>query len=114
MTPATRALLQDMLAHGSEARSAVGQAGADEILADRGREHTVLRTLQIVGEAAAQIRKLEPDGLTGIALGPVISVRNVLVHGYAKIRMVEVVGIIRNGLPTLLDAIERLLAETSE
>ncbi|HRH21309.1 MAG TPA: DUF86 domain-containing protein [Brevundimonas sp.] len=114
MTPATRSLLQEMIAYGTEARAAVGADGVEEILADRGREHTVLRTLQIVGEAAAQIRKLEPDGLPGITLGPVISVRNVLVHGYAKIRMVEVVAIIRNDMPPLLDAIERLLAETPE
>jgi uncharacterized protein with HEPN domain len=114
MTPATRSLLQDMIAFGQEACTAVGEADADEILADRPREHTVLRTLQIVGEAAAQVRKLEPEGLPGIALGPVISVRNVLVHGYAKIRMVEVVAIIRKDLPPLLDAIERLLAETQK
>lgn len=114
MTPATRSLLQDMLAYGAEARAAVSTLNADEILAERAREHTVLRTLQVVGEAAAQIRKLEPLGLEGIDLGPVIGVRNVLVHGYAKIRMVEVVRIVRNDLPPLLLAIERLLAETSQ
>ena len=111
MTPEIRFLLEDMLAYASEAVDTVGELSAEQVLADRLREHAVLRTVQIVGEAAAQIVKRRPDGFPGLELQQAIGLRNILVHGYAKVRLQEVVGIVRKDLPGLIAATRRLLGE---
>ncbi len=108
-----RALLDDVVQYGDEAISTVSSLDADQILAERLREHAVLRTVQIVGEAAAQAAKLDPAILSRIPdLRRVISLRNILVHGYTKVRMEEIVRIVRDDLPGLLERVRTLLGET--
>ncbi len=106
-----RFLLEDMRAYAAEAVEIVGDREADEIVAERLREHGVLRTVQIVGEAAAQVLKLRPDGLEGVDLREATRVRNVLVHGYGKIRMDLIVGVVREDLPRLIAALDRVLGK---
>jgi uncharacterized protein with HEPN domain len=76
----------------------------------------VVRSLleDIVGEASAQLLKLSPDGLGDLPLRQAVGVRNILVHGYAKVRMEEIILIVRNSLPTLVEAARRLLTETEQ
>lgn len=110
--PALRDRLQDVVSYGNEAIEAVGDLSAEQILAERFREHTVLRTVQIVGEAAAQLIKLDPAMDARIPdLRPAIKLRNVLVHVYAKIRMEEIVQIVRTDMPGLVARAAAVLGE---
>lgn len=109
--PAIRFLLEDIIAYGVEAQETVGDRDAVAIVSERLREHAVLRTVQIVGEAAAQILKKQPEGIPGLALRDATGFRNVLVHGYAKLRMERVVDIVRISLPPLIDGARRALGE---
>lgn len=111
MSPDVRFLLEDIVAYGREAVEAVGTLDAEIILAERFREHAVLRTVQIVGEASAQLLKKFPQGLEGLALQDAAGFRNVLVHGYAKVRMERVISIVCDSLPILIEGAERLLSE---
>ena len=104
-----KALLQDILDYGSEARDAVGDLDADQILTERFREHAVIRTVQIVGEAAAQILQVRPEGLADLPLREAAGLRNILVHGYAKVRMERIVVLVRRDLPVLLDRVAEAL-----
>lgn len=114
-TPAIRDRLVDIVAYGREAIETVADLSADQILAERFREHAVLRTVQIVGEAAAQLVKLDPAMSDRIAnLRRAISLRNVLVHGYTKIRMEEIVRIVRADIPELIDHAAVVLGEDYE
>lgn len=108
--PDIRFLLEDIVAYGQEAVDAVGDLDADAIMGERFREHAVLRTVQIVGEASAQILKKVPEGIEGLALQDAAGFRNVLVHGYAKVRMGRVVAIVRDSLPVLVTEARRLLS----
>ncbi len=108
---AVRFLLEDIRAYAAEAIEIAGDRDADQILAERLREHAVLRTVQIVGEAAAQVLRLQPDGLEGVDLREATRVRNILVHGYGKIRMDLIVGVVRNDLPRLVTALDRVLGK---
>ena len=112
--PAIRFLLEDIVAYGSEAVETVGDRDAGAILADRLREHAVLRTVQIVGEAAAQILKARPEGIADLELRDAAGFRNVLVHGYAKVRMERVVVIVRQSLPPLIAGARTVLGEKIE
>lgn len=115
MTEVFVRLLNDIVAYGREAIETVGDRSADQILAERLREHSVLRTVQIVGEAAAQAVKLEPALLAKAPdLRRAIGLRNVLVHGYTAIRMDEIVQIVRNDLPPLIDRVAQVLGETDK
>lgn len=102
-------LLQDIIDYGLEAIETVGDLNADAILAERFREHAVLRTVQIVGEASAQILKQRPAGIEGMALRDAAGFRNILVHGYAKLRMERVVVVVRQSLPEIIDGARRAL-----
>lgn len=115
----TEATLADLLGHivdyGQEAINTVADRSADDILAERMREHSVLRTVQLVGEAAAQAAKLDATLLTRIPdLRRAIGLRNVLVHGYVKIRMEEIVLIVRDDLPDLLAQVREILGKNRE
>ena len=112
MSPAIRFLLEDIVAYGSEAVETVGDRDAGAILADRLREHAVLRTVQIVGEAAAQILKARPEGIADLELRDAAGFRNV--HGYAKVRMERVVVIVRQSLPPLIAGARTVLGEKIE
>lgn len=113
MAPTTKPLLEDIVSYGREAIEAVGDRSADQVLAERFREHAVLRTVQIVGEAAAQASKGSPEILASIPdLRRAVNLRNILVHGYTEIRMDEVIRIVRHELPDLISDVERLLGET--
>ena len=111
ISPDVRFLLEDIVSYGHEAVETVGGLNADVILAERFREHAVLRTVQIVGEASAQILKKMPQGIEGLALQDAAGFRNVLVHGYAKLRMERVVSIVHDALPVLIAGAERVLQE---
>jgi len=105
-------LLQDVLDYGQEAIETVGDLSADQILGERMREHAVLRTVQIVGEVASQASKLDGALPTRVPdLRRAIGLRNVLVHGYVKIRMEEIVLIVRDDLPDLLTQVRAVLGE---
>lgn len=110
--PALRDRLRDIVSYGGEAIDAVGTLSAELILAERFREHTVLRTVQIVGEAAAQLMKLDATMADRIPdLRRAIDLRNVLVHGYTKIRMEEIVQIVRTYMPGLVARAAAVLGE---
>lgn len=113
--PTFRDLLRHVVDYGQEAIDAVGDLSAAEILGERFREHAVLRTVQIVGEAAAQAAKLDATLLTRVPdLRRAIGLRNVLVHGYVKIRMEEIVLIVRDDLPDLLAQVREILGKDRE
>ena len=113
--PAIRDRLRDILSYGQEALEAVGDLSAEQILAERFREHTVLRTTQIVGEAAAQVLKLDATMSDRVPdLRRSVDLRNTLVHGYSKIRMEEVARIVRQDLPKLISEVAAVLREDYE
>ena len=65
--PAIRERLRDIVDYGREAVAAVGERTADEILTERFREHAVVRTVSVVGEASAQLLKLDATLIERIA-----------------------------------------------
>ncbi len=109
-----RALLEDIVEYGLEAVTTVGDRDADAILQDRLREHAVIRTVQIVGEASAQILQVRPHGIEGMALRDAAGLRNILVHGYAKTRMDRLVIIVRRDVVVLAEAARAALATGEE
>lgn len=70
----------------------------------------VERQLQIVGEALAQLAKIDPQSTAKIPdLPRIIAFRNILVHGYAAIDYATVWRLIQEKLPELLANLTKLL-----
>jgi uncharacterized protein with HEPN domain len=70
----------------------------------------VERQLQIVGEALAQLAKIDPESAAKLPdLPRIIAFRNILVHGYASIDYETVWRLIEEKLPELLANLMALL-----
>lgn len=71
----------------------------------------VERQLAIVGEALAQLRRIDPTTAAAISELPRITgFRNVLIHGYATVDNRIVWGVIEANLAPLLTSLDALLA----
>lgn len=71
----------------------------------------VERQLQNIGEALAQLARLDPDTAAQVPeYRQLIGFRNVLVHGYASLNHHEVWRAIAQSLPPLRQAVDRLIA----
>ena len=70
----------------------------------------VERQFEIIGEAMAQLAKLDPALASRISkYQRIISFRNVLIHGYADVDNRLVWDVIQTNLPTLAHEIDALL-----
>lgn len=93
------------------AREAIGIFNATDVPTERMRDLSLERVISIVGEAATkvppEVRALAPE----IDWSRLTGMRHVLVHDYATVRKEVIEDVVRRRLPTLITAIERLLAE---
>jgi len=66
----------------------------------------------VIGEAFSKLRRVDPEPAAEIAdLPRIIAFRNVLIHGYADVDNLLVLGVVEGKLETLLSTIERVLAK---
>ena len=106
----THLLLHDMLDHAREAVSFIDGKGFTDLLVDRQLSLALVRLLEIVGEAAAQIPQDDRDRCLEIPWGPIIGARNRLIHGYAVVDLEIVWKIVDEDLRGLIPVLEDLLA----
>ncbi len=71
-------------------------------------QYAVERALGIIGEAANQLRKMEPV-IAVTSLNQIISLRNILIHAYDGVNNAIVWSVIVNHLPTLKMEVQALL-----
>lgn len=105
-----RKLLWD--AHEAAGRIARFTAGKtfDDYEADELLRSGVERQFEIVGEAFATLRRVDPDTAASIPeLDRVVGFRNVLVHGYASVDNRLVWGLVETKLTELREVLERSL-----
>ena len=94
------------------ARFTVGRS-YDDYLADELLRSAVERQFEIVGEALAGLRRVDPDLASSIPdLPRIVAFRNVLIHGYATVDDRLVWSVVESRLPGLLTLLSRLLGET--
>jgi len=85
----------------------------DDYLADDMLRAAVERQFEIIGEAFAALRRIDPTLAAGIPELPrIVAFRNVLIHAYAAVDPKLVWGVIENDLPALRTALAQLLGNT--
>lgn len=74
-------------------------------------QDAVIRNFEVIGEACRNILRDHPDFAAGhpqLPLAAAYEMRNVLAHGYFKVDLGVVWATIRNDLPALLSALDRV------
>ena len=100
------AYLLDMLLAARDALSFSEGMSLDDFVRDRRTQLSVLKSVEIVGEAASQVsddgRRKSPD----IPWREIVGMRNRLVHVYFDIDLPLVSDTVRHDLPDLIDRLE--------
>lgn len=87
----------------------------EDYLSDRTLRWATERQLGIVGGALNQLSRIAPDVAERIPrLAQVVSLRNVIVHGYGRLDHSEIWRIIGDDLPRLLEIVELRIAELEQ
>jgi uncharacterized protein with HEPN domain len=106
-----RAFLWDAVKAAEAVQVFVRGTNYEAFLEDDLVRSAVERQLQIVGEALAQLAKLDPQSSAKVPdLPRIIAFRNILVHGYSGIDYDTVWRLIQERLPELLANLRALLA----
>jgi uncharacterized protein with HEPN domain len=107
------ALLLDMLLAAKDAQGFV--AGMDEVafLDSRLHQNAVIRSLEVIGEAAGKVspafRAAQPD----IPWGEITGMRHRLIHGYDEVQLDVVWRVVAQHLDPLIAALEPLIRRES-
>jgi uncharacterized protein with HEPN domain len=110
----TRKLLWDAKHAADRVARFTAAKSFDDYQSDELLRSAVERQLGIVGEALAQLRRIDPDTASAVAALPhIIGFRNVLIHGYAAVDNRIVWGVIEADLAALHATLHRLLAGQS-
>lgn len=64
-----------------------------------------IRVMEIIGEAASKINKIDPETFSELKLQPTVGMRNVLIHDYAQVDMAIVWKTIQDDLPVIKEKI---------
>jgi len=106
-----RKYLFDIQQAGRRLAEFTGGRTLDAYVADAMLRAAVERQFEIIGEALARLRKLDPEICSGVTdAGRIIAFRNILIHGYADVDDRLVWNIVETKLPTLIREVDELIA----
>lgn len=104
-------LLRHMLDAAHEAVEHLSGRSRDELHEDRQLQHSLIRCIEIIGEAASRIEPEFRDANPLIPWLDIIAMRNRLIHAYFDIDLEIVWSTVRDELPELVQQIEQVLNE---
>lgn len=103
------AYLLDMLLAARDAVLFTAGMSYDDFVRDRRTQLSVLKSLEIVGEAAVHVSGDTKQVHSDIAWREIVSMRNRLVHVYFDINLPLVWDTVRDDLPALIERLEPLV-----
>ena len=112
MEPEARAFLHDIRTAADLLEDFAQGKTFDDYVADPMLRSAVERQFEIIGEALNQLSRIDADTTLRINdFRRIIALRNILIHGYAKVDHRVLWSILRQKLPTLRKEIDALLRE---
>jgi uncharacterized protein with HEPN domain len=112
MDPKARALLYDVQQCGILLERFLSGKIFDDYVADPLLRSAVERQLEIIGEALSQLSKIDPANAARVSdYRRVVALRNILIHGYAKVDNRVIWNILEQSLPVLCQQVDALLRE---
>ena len=104
-----RVSLQQMRDHAREALSLIAGRAREDLDSDRMLNLSLVRLLEIVGEAAGRVPPQERAKHPQIPWSDIIGLRNRLVHGYDRVDLDVVWEIVNQDLPGLVNALDGVI-----
>ncbi len=101
--------LRDMLDYSREACAMASGKSRSHLNTDRQLNLSLVRLLEIIGEAASQIPPVERGKWPQIRWQAVVGLRNRLIHKYHEVDLDIVWEIISNDLPPLIHSLNDIL-----
>ncbi len=104
-----QALLLDMALAAKDALGFAAGMSEAAFRASRLHQNAIIRSLEVIGEAAG---KISPDVRAGhpeISWREITGMRHRLIHGYAEVRLDVIWAVVHGSLPPLLKALAPLL-----
>ena len=98
-----------MLDHASEAVAMVQGKTRSDLDTDRQLNLSLVRLLEIVGEAAGRVPNVERVEYPDIPWPEIVSLRNRLIHGYDRVDFDILWQIVTQDLPPLIDILEQVV-----
>jgi uncharacterized protein with HEPN domain len=80
-----------------------------EFLLDVQCQDSVIRRLEVIGEAARRVSEEGRTSLPGLPWKAMIGMRNVMIHEYDDVDLTVVWNTVKNELPPLIEALERVM-----
>jgi uncharacterized protein with HEPN domain len=108
-----RIRLQHMLDAAKEALSFAKNKSRNDLYADRMLALSIVKSIEIIGEAASTVSKEFREKRKGIPWASIIGMRNRLIHVYFDIDLDRVWDTITDDLPPLITALEKALSQES-
>jgi len=102
-----------MVDHAREAMAMVQGKSRRDLDQDRKLNLSLVRLLEIVGEAANRIPKQERERHPHVPWAEIIGLRNRLIHGYDEVDFDILWEIVTHDLPPLVASLESIVAETN-
>jgi len=102
---------QDILESGAAIQSYVQGMTFDAFAQNRMCCSAVIREFEIIGEAVGKLPAAMKDGYPGIPWQDVKDFRNLLAHEYFGIDLEIVWNTVRNDLPMLMDAVQKMVRD---
>lgn len=103
--------LRHMRDHAAEAIAMTRHKKRSDLERDRMLELALVRLMEIIGEAAGRVSPETRARLPGLPWSDVVAMRNRLIHGYDSVDPDILWTTIKDDLPHLLKAVDRLLTE---
>ena len=102
-------LLLDMLIAAREARSFAADMGHTQFVASKLHQNAVIRSLEVIGEAASQVSRQFRNAHPEIPWRQIISMRNRLIHAYSNVSLDTVWDVLQDKLPELISTLRPLI-----
>jgi uncharacterized protein with HEPN domain len=103
-------LLKDMLDYARRAATAVEGASREALGTDAVLAGALERFLEVIGEAASRLEESTRESAPDIPWREIIAMRNRLVHGYFAVDPDILWTVVKEDLPALIEALERMVA----
>jgi uncharacterized protein with HEPN domain len=105
--------LHHMLDHAREAMEMARGRRREELDSNRTLNLSLVRLLEIVGEAAARVGETTHHRYSGIQWSRIVGLRNRLIHGYDEVDFDVLGKIVTEDVPTLITELERVVDRDS-
>lgn len=105
--------LEDIIEYSNNVTELITGVSYDELVTDKRTYYSVMKNVEIVGEAAYMLSKSFKEAHPETPWKIVQGMRHVLVHDYANIAKKELYNTAVNGIPELRKQVEHYLSETN-